>query len=53
MLYEVITLFAATTIITLPPGKVEHYAQTLIRVIQQAKKFGVRHLIYISSTSVS
>jgi len=45
-------LFAPTTIITLPPGKVEHYAQTLIRVIQQAKTFGVRHLIYISSTSV-
>jgi len=45
-------LFATTTIITLPPGKVEHYAQTLIRIIQQAKTSGVQHLIYISSTSV-
>ena len=45
-------LFASTTIITLPPGKVDDYAPTLIRVIQQAKQSGVQHLIYISSTSV-
>lgn len=46
------SLLAPMMIITIPPGKTPHYVATLQRLITQAKQCGVRHQIYISSTSV-
>lgn len=45
-------LFSETMVITLPPGKVEHYTDTVTNLATAAKAHDVQHLIFISSTSV-
>lgn len=41
-----------TWLIALPPSSLEHYAQSLIHLVDLAEKHNIKHVIYTSSTSV-